>query len=190
MKKNNCVVLLCLIILTLAVVMGCAIAVPSVLVTVYQDQSVPQQEHALLFVYNKESVGITYVFKLDGKRVGKGIVRDIPPRKIGLIPPGTHTVKGVMELMDPPTVQQYDITYEFQAGGRYVLFGDLAHRTGLLGSMGTNFMKIVPLDEFRAEWEAMGGRRNQTAEKNDADYKKMVLDYFTDAENVLNAAAQ
>jgi len=124
---------------------------------------------------------------LDGKRAGNSLKGDIQNNTVGIIPSGNHTIQVVIEG-DQGIGYRKDITYDFQAGGRYVVFGNVARSVGLLGSVGSDSIKIVSLDEFRPEWETMDARREgRPAERNDADYKKTVLDRFTNAENALNA---
>jgi len=151
--------------------------------TQFQDETVSWQEQAMVFMYSED--GYVYQLEVDGKKGGMRLPR------LRIIPAGTHTLKVWLSSNENRGGLIREFTYDFQSGGRYVVVGTLQTITGLLGRIGTTSMKIVPLDEFRAEWEALSAiREKRTAERNDADYKKMVLDYFTDAENVLNAATQ
>jgi len=152
----------------------------SAVYTEFQDKTVSWQEQAVIFFYSED--GYLYRLEVDGKKGGTR------PPHLRVIPAGTHTLNVGFSDNNNMGGFKREFTFDFQSGKRYVLVATVAHIEGLLSSIGKNSLNLVPLDEFRPVWEKLNAlRANRTAERNDADYKKMVLDHFTIAENALNA---
>jgi hypothetical protein len=178
MKRKTLRGLLSLVVLIVLVTTACTLS-PS---TKHQDPSIPWQEQALLLAFGDRS-GSTEVYP-----GYLSLISTILTNQIGVIAPGIQTIHaGVKSDNGSRNGEKREkITYEFQAGGRYVLWGQV--QLYALANAPT-FLKILPLDEFRSEWEAKErGRlgKNKSVEELDALFQKKVLDLFVNAEKALN----
>jgi len=173
MKKIILVVQLCIVSLALVTITGCASSPVS---TALKSPEIPWQEHAMLFTFNSRNLFGSRSFISNDEVVIYGFndVNSSTPLqqydKIGLIPPGTQTIHFLIIGKDSfgnRTEIKKSLTYEFQPGGRYVLFGRMTDTTYMREKADA---QIFTLDEFKPvfianrdrgytaeEWDSFGG---------------------------------
>ena len=148
--------------------------------TVFQDETVPWQEQAMVLMYIQD--GYVFRIELDGKkeRVKNAQFQLSPPVRI--IPTGTHTLAVWVSGNNNTGGGKRELKHDFQTGERYVVLNEIRTRVGL-GVIGKNRTEIVPLDQFREKLKDFyPGMHANTIEFVYND----ILSVFTEAENKLN----
>jgi hypothetical protein len=176
MKRNTSfALLLCISVLSLAVITSCS---SSPLSTVYRDPSVPWEEQSLLLTDDISNIC--------------GIDDNMSPRpyairtgEIGVIPAGPHTIHVIVD--DGESLTPYPgiaLTRDFLSGERYVVSsvapGEL--------SGGAASVKILTVDEYKIEWEISGPFRNSPTRIREQYFQQTVLDKFAEAAALLSGS--
>jgi len=181
-------------IISLTLVMGfCLIGCTTTVTTSLQDPSLPWQEQALLLPYGSEQ-GVPKIIGFDDIRNPFSLTNRndtlVDAMVVAVIPPGTHTIH--VRVTSLSYGREYiseiiEVAYEFQPGGRYVLFGTI--KTSLLGiGDGATNARIMTVEEYRKVFAEYYGRAPvpPTPEKVDERFQSSILDRFEKAEAELN----
>jgi hypothetical protein len=171
-----------LVILSVFALFGCV-----TVSTTYQDQSLSWREQSLLLP-SGNPMGIVKIYGFDDNMSSKIVdAKIVGANIVAVISSGIHTIHVHVTTTsfgrEYSTQEPIPITYEFQPGKRYVLYGTID--TSLLGiGDGATKVGIMTVEEYKSEYAKF--YPNYTDQEINSRYQSWVLDRFDKAEAELN----